>query len=419
MGKHLTAARKRLERVAGLVDIDPEVVQRLSYPRETLAANLRVRMDDGSLRLFKAWRCRYDDTRGPTKGGIRFHPSVTADEVMTLAFWMTFKCALVELPFGGAKGGVQVDTSELSSLELERLSRSFVKAFSRLLGPERDIPAPDMYTDGMVMAWMADEYGTMTGRHTPEVVTGKPLPIGGSAGRDEATGLGAFHALRRLEERLDLAPGKSRVVFQGFGKGAYHCAQRLHEEGYTVIGVSDSKGTLFDPDGLDPSKVMQHKEESGSVAGGPTKGKARELDPKEFLAQECDILVPAALADQITEANAEEIQARVILEVANGPVSADADESLEERKIAVVPDILANSGGVIVSHLEWVQNKSGYYWDLDEVRGRLKKSIDQSAEDLLRTSDDRSLSLRDAAYVLGLARICEAARARGTESYFA
>lgn len=418
MGKHLTAARKRLERVADLVDIDPEVLQRLRYPRETLAANLPVRMDDGSLQLFKSWRCRYDDTRGPTKGGIRFHPSVSADEVMTLAFWMTFKCALVDLPFGGAKGGVQVDTSELSSMELERLSRSYVKAFSHLLGPDRDIPAPDMYTNGMVMAWMADEYGTTTGRHTPEVVTGKPLPIGGSAGRDEATGLGAYHALRSLEEQLELAPDKSRVIFQGFGNGAYHCAQRLQEEGYTIIGVSDSKGTLFDPDGLEPSEVMQHKEDSGSVTGAPTNGKGRELDPEELLTQECDILVPAALADQITEDNARDIQARVILEIANGPVSADADEILEKQEVTVVPDILANSGGVIVSHLEWVQNKSGYYWDLDDVRHRLKKTIDRTAEDLLEKANDRDLTLRQAAYVLGLARICEAARARGTESFF-
>lgn len=418
MGKHLTAARKRLERVADLVDIDQEVVQRLRYPRETLAANLPVRMDDGSLRLFKAWRCRYDDTRGPTKGGIRFHPAVSADEVMTLAFWMTFKCALVDLPFGGAKGGVQVDTSELSPMELERLSRSYVKAFSQLLGPDRDIPAPDMYTNGMVMAWMADEYGAMTGRHTPEVVTGKPLPIGGSAGRDEATGRGAYHALRCLEERLDLAPEKSRVVFQGFGNGAFHCAKRLHDEGYTIVGVSDSKGTLFDPDGLDPSEVMQHKDETGSVTGGPTKSKGRELDPEDLLVQECDVLVPAALADQITDDNAEGIQARVILEIANGPVSADADESLDKKEIAVIPDILANSGGVIVSHLEWVQNKSGYFWDLDDVRGRLEQAVDRAAEDLLQTADDKDLTLRDAAYVLALGRLCEAARARGTESYF-
>ncbi len=414
MGELLTAARQRLKSVAETADIDPEVVQRLCYPKETLAANLSVRKDDGSLRLFKAWRCRYDDTRGPTKGGIRFHPSVTADEVMTLAFWMTFKCALADLPFGGAKGGVKVDTHELSSMELERLSRAYVRAFSSMLGANRDIPAPDMYTNGTVMAWMADEVGAMTGRHTPETVTGKPQPLGGSAGRNEATGRGAYHVLRHLQKSLGLTPDQTRVVVQGFGNGACHCARLLHADGYKIIGLSDSKAVLFDPDGMDPDEVMQHKDETGTVGGGPTKGKATDLDTAELLSSDCDLLVPAALADQVTRENAADIKARVVLEIANGPVTADADRILTKNGVVVVPDILANSGGVIVSHLEWVQNKSGFYWDLEDVRNRLKQAVERETDNVATLRNDRELTLRSAAYLLGLMRICEAARARGT-----
>lgn len=418
MGDQLTAARKRLERIAELADIDSEVVERLRYPRETLAANLPVRMDDGKLRLFKAWRTRYDDTRGPTKGGIRFHSSVNVDHVMTLAFWMTFKCALADLPFGGAKGGVAVDVHDLSPMELERLSRAYVRAFSGMIGPDRDIPAPDMYTDEMVMAWMADEYSIIAGNHTPAIVTGKPIALGGSAGRSEATGRGAYHVLRRLEEHLDLNPEKARVVFQGFGNGAYHCARLLHADGYTIVGVSDSKANLFDPDGLDPEKVRQHKEESGSVGGGPTNGSAKELDDAEYLASECDVLIPAALADQVTEKNAADLQARCILEIANGPVTGAADDILEENGIAVVPDILANSGGVVVSHMEWVQNKSGMSWEVEDVQRRLRETIESQTDDVLKLGKERDLPLRSVAYLLALKRICHAARARGTHTFF-
>jgi len=418
MGELLTAARTSLQSVAEENGIDPEVVERLSYPKETLAANLPIRMDDGSLRLFKAWRCRYDDTRGPTKGGIRFHGSVNADHVMTLAFWMTFKCALADLPFGGAKGGVKVDTSKLSTMELERLSRAYVRAFSCMLGSNRDIPAPDMYTNGRVMAWMADEFGAISGAHTPAIVSGKPRPLGGSAGRDEATGRGAYLALRHLESVLGLKPEKTRVVFQGFGNGAYHCARLLHADEFRIVGVSDSQASLFDPDGMDPTEVRQHKEEQGTVGGGPTKGKGRDLDAGDLLASDCDLLVPAALADQITGENAADVKARVVLEIANGPVTGDADKILADKDVAVVPDILANSGGVIVSHLEWVQNKSGMYWSLDDVRGRLEQSVERETDNVLDLTKKRDLSFRSAAYLLGLKRICEAARARGTRSHF-
>lgn len=418
MGELLTAARKRMETVASGADVDLEVVERLRYPKETLAVNLPVRLDDGSLRLFKAWRCRYDDTRGPTKGGIRFHPSVCADQIMTLAFWMTFKCALADLPFGGAKGGVQVDTRDLSNMELERLSRAYIRSFSGMLGPNRDIPAPDMYTNGMVMAWMADEFGAINGQHVPEIVSGKPQPLGGSAGRDEATGRGAYHVLRCLKNELGLKPEKTRVVFQGFGNGAYHCARLLHADGYKIIGVSDSKATLFDPDGMDPAEVKQHKEDTGTVGGGPTMGNAQDQDFDDLLKSDCELLIPAALADQITGKNAADIKAKVILEIANGPVTDDADNILAENDVAVVPDILANAGGVIVSHLEWVQNKSGTYLGLDNVREELKQSLERETDNVVKHKHKRELTLRSAAYFLGLARICEAARARGTQSHF-
>ena len=413
-----TTARERLDTAARYVDIEREVIEQLRYPKETLAATLLVRMDDGSRKGFKAWRCRYDDTRGPTKGGIRFHPAVNLDEVMTLAFWMTFKCAVVNLPFGGAKGGVSVDVKTLSRAELERLSRAYVQVFSRFIGPERDIPAPDMYTNGIVMAWMADEYSTITGHPSPAIITGKPVALGGSLGRDDATGRGGFYVLDHLKEELGVSPEKTRIVLQGFGNASFHCARLLHDDGYRIIGLSDSTSAIYDPDGMNPSEVMEHKNRTKGVAGAPTNGAARQLDNAELLEAECDVLIPAAVENQITEDNAANIKAPVILELANGPVTPAADAILEKNGVAVVPDILANSGGVTVSYFEWVQNKAGYYWPVEEVHSKLRAIIEPETRKIWEVARDKALSMRTAAYVHALERIGHAVEARGTKAFF-
>lgn len=413
-----STARERLDDAARYLDIEREVIEQLRYPKETLAATLLVRMDDGSRKAFKAWRCRYDDTRGPTKGGIRFHPAVNVDEVMTLAFWMTFKCAVVNLPFGGAKGGVAVDVKTLSRAELERLSRSYVEGFSRFIGPERDIPAPDMYTNGIVMAWMADEYSTITGHPTPAIITGKPVALGGSLGRDDATGRGGYYVLRHLQGELGVGPEKSRVVLQGFGNASYHCARLLHDEGYRIVGLSDSTSAIYDPDGMDPYAVMDHKTRTRGLAGAPTRGVSRQLSNADLLEAECDVLIPAAVENQITEVNAANVRAPVILELANGPVTPAADAILDRNGVVVIPDILANSGGVTVSYFEWVQNKTGYYWPLEEIHSKLKAGLEPETRRIWDLAKDKAVNLRTAAYLHGLERIGQAVEARGTKAFF-
>ena len=419
MGTMFTKARKRLKQAAKHLDIHPDVIEQLKYPKDTLASSLIVRMDDGSVKSFKAWRCRYDDTRGPTKGGIRFHPAVNLDEVMTLAFWMTFKCAVANLPYGGGKGGVSVDTKKLSRSELERLSRAYMQAFARFVGPDRDVPAPDMYTNGIVMAWMADEYAKMADAPTPAVITGKPIALGGSLGRDDATGRGGYLVLRHLEKDLGLSPELTRVVVQGFGNAAFHCARLLHDDGFKILGVSDSRSAIYDPDGLDPYAVLEHKRRTGSVSGAPTRSQAREISNAELLESECDVLVPAALENQIIEENAGNIQARFILELANGPTTPAADQILNANGKIVIPDILANSGGVTVSYFEWVQNKAGYYWSIDEVRGKLKQIMEPETRRIWDLSNDKGITMRTAAYVHALDRIAQAVAAHGTKDYFA
>ncbi|MFQ5938660.1 MAG: Glu/Leu/Phe/Val dehydrogenase [Alphaproteobacteria bacterium] len=411
-------ARKRLKAAAKHLEVDPDVLEALKYPKETLAASLMVRMDDGSRRSFKAWRCRYDDTRGPTKGGIRYHPQVNIDEVMTLAFWMTFKCAVANLPFGGAKGGVSVNPRQLSKAEIERLSRAYVQAFASFIGPDRDIPAPDVYTNQMIMGWMADEYGAMAGHPTPAVITGKPLVLGGSLGREDATGRGGYYVLRHLEKDLKVSPEKTRVVLQGFGNVGYHCARLLHDDGFRIIGLSDSTSAIYDSDGIDPVAAMGHKRKTGALAGASTNGKAVEMSNAELLESECELLVPAALEHQITEENADNIKAPLILELANGPTTPAADAILGRKGVTVVPDILANAGGVTVSYFEWVQNKNGYYWTLKEVQSRLREFIEPEATRIWQIKEDKGIEMRTAAYVHGLDRIAQAVAAHGTKAYF-
>ncbi|MCG8509643.1 MAG: Glu/Leu/Phe/Val dehydrogenase [Rhodospirillales bacterium] len=411
-------ARKRLKEAAKYIDVDPDVMVKLSNPQETTVASLNVRMDDGSLKSFKAWRCRYDDTRGPTKGGIRFHPKVTMDEVVALAFWMTFKAAVVNLPFGGGKGGVAVDPFSLSHIELERLSRAYVRAFAGVLGPDRDIPAPDVYTNAMIMGWMAHEYSIIAGHPSPAVITGKPIVLGGSRGRESATGRGGYYILRHMESSLNLSPEKTRVAFQGFGNASIHCALPLFDDGYQIVAISDSKSAIYDPDGMNPHQVLDHRQKTGQVAGAPTNGNSKELNNAELLECDCDVLVPGALENQIVDVNAERIRARVVLELANGPTTPLADKVLAERGITVIPDILANAGGVTVSYFEWAQNRAGYYWREDEIQRRLRRFIEPEALNIWDIKQNKDVDMRTAAYILALERIGTAVSARGTRKFF-
>jgi glutamate dehydrogenase (NADP+) len=415
----LNTALVRLEAAAKHLDISPEVLEKLKYPKEVLSVRLMVRMDDGARRSFMAWRCRYDDTRGPTKGGIRYHPQASRDEVVTLAFWMTFKCAVMNLPYGGGKGAVRVDPRELSKAELERLSRAYVHAFAGLIGPERDIPAPDVYTNSKIMGWMADEYSSIVRQPCPAVITGKPISLGGSLGREDATARGGYYLVRHLEAELGLDAGRRRVAIQGFGNAGVHIARLLHAEGYRIVAISDSKGGVVNPDGIDPAAALEAKQRAGSVTALVGSRGCTPISNRELLEMECELLVPAALEDQITAENAGRIRAGVILELANGPVSPEADAVLQQRRIQVLPDILANAGGVTVSYFEWVQNRQGYYWTEEEVQTRLRKIMEEEGRRVWELARAKRLEMRAAAYVHALGRLAQAIEAHGTQPFFA
>ena len=418
MASVLEGARKRLREAAREISAAEEVLEKLSSPQETLSASLFVRMDDGSRRTFQAWRCRYDDARGPTKGGIRFSAEANLDEVTALAFWMTFKCAVADIPFGGAKGAVQVDPKRLSRAELERVSRAYVRACAGIIHPDRDIPAPDMGTGEMMMGWMASEYDTIVGHHAPSVITGKPICLGGSPGRNTATASGGWYALRALKDLLDLDPRRTRVTVQGFGNVASAIASILHREGFRIVGVSNSSGGLYDPAGLDPHDVAGHKARGGHIDELSGSGDAEHVSNEELLCRETDLLIPAASGGQIGRDNAGDLACKSILELANGPVGEDADEILDERGIEVVPDIFANSGGVTVSYYEWVQNRIGMRWTEEEVDTRLKQNVDKEAGHILDLRSDKKITLRRAAYVHALGRIVSAIEAHGTKHFF-
>lgn len=412
----LDQALTRLDDAARHLKLDPDVLEKLKYPRETTKTRLLIRMDDGSRKSFMAWRCRYDDTRGPTKGGIRFHPDATADEVETLAFWMTFKCAVMNLPYGGGKGAVQVDPRKLSKAELERLSRAYMQAFSSIIGPDRDIPAPDVYTNAMIMGWMADEYASIVGRVSPAVITGKPIALGGSLGRDDATARGGYYLLRHLEQELGVGPG-SRVVVQGFGNAGSHIARLLDEVGYRIVAVSDSRHGVCAPAGIPFARLIAAKQSAGLESLAGTEG-IEAIPPGEIIGVDCEILVPAALENLIHGGNAASVKAKVVVELASGPVTPEADEVLERAGVAVVPDILANAGGVTVSYFEWVQNRQGYYWTIGEIHDRLKASMEAEGRAIWTCAKEHRITLRSAAYVHALGRLAEAIEAHGTQQFF-
>ncbi|MEQ1954951.1 Glu/Leu/Phe/Val dehydrogenase [Mesorhizobium sp. CN2-181] len=413
----LDDALVRLDEAAAHLSIDPDVIEKLKYARETTKVRLMIRMDDGSRKSFLAWRCRYDDTRGPTKGGIRFHPASTAEEVETLAFWMTFKCAVMNLPYGGGKGAVQVDPRTLSKAELERLSRAYIQAFARIIGPDRDIPAPDVYTNSMIMGWMADEYAQIVGQHEPAVITGKPISLGGSLGRGDATARGGYYLVRHLASDLQLGQ-TMRVAIQGFGNAGQHIARLLAADGHKIVAVSDSEGAVLSSAGLHVDLLLDAKANGKPVSSTVGTGGHERIAADELLAVDCDLLVPAALENMIHEGNAASLKAKLVLELANGPVTPEADEILEKQGTVVLPDILANAGGVTVSYFEWVQNRQGFYWPVEDIHDRLKTIMEREGREVWNVSRDKQVTMRTAAYVHALGRLADAIEAHGTQSFF-
>ncbi|MGB7487680.1 MAG: Glu/Leu/Phe/Val dehydrogenase [Phormidesmis sp.] len=420
----LTDASRRLEKAAQHAPISADATERLRFPKASLKVAIPVRLDSGELRVFEGYRVRYDDTRGPTKGGIRFHPNVSLDEVQSLAFWMTFKCAAVNLPFGGAKGGITLNPKELSKFELERLSRGYIDAIAPFIGPDLDIPAPDVYTNAMIMGWMMDQYSIIKGRKSPAVITGKPVSMGGSLGRDTATGTGAFFVLETMMDKLGKAPADLSVAVQGFGNAGSVIARLLFEAGYKVVAVSDSKGGIYNKTGLNIPDVQQFKQTNHTMKAVYCHDSVcsivehETITNEDLLTLDVDVLIPAALENQITAKNADAVQAKYIFEVANGPGSADADEILEKKGISLFPDILVNAGGVMVSHFEWVQNRSGLYWKLDRVQDELRSRITIEAETVYAIAQKHSVSFRTAAYIHALSRLGEALNDRGTRDYY-
>jgi glutamate dehydrogenase (NADP+) len=425
MSKSLFAdASQRLEQAMKYVAISEDALEHLKHPKISLSVSIPVRMDNGSLRIFQGYRVRYDDTRGPGKGGVRYHPNVTLDEVQSLAFWMTFKCAVLNLPFGGAKGGVTVNPKELSKLELERLTRGYIDAIADFIGPDVDIPAPDVYTNPMIVGWMMDQYSIIRRQLTPAVVTGKPITLGGSLGRDTATAMGAFFVIEAMMPKFDLPPQETSVAVQGFGNAGAHIAELLSKAGYKVVAVSDSQGGVYCKKGLDIPSIWRFKESQKGIKALYCEDSVCNVVEHEVITNEqlltldVDILIPAALENQITEANAKDIKAKIIFEVANGPTTSGADKILEEKGIYVFPDILVNAGGVTVSYFEWVQNRSGLYWTLQEVNQRLKQKMVEETEPIWQLSQELGISLRTAAYVHALNRLGEAINAKGTRDYY-
>lgn len=417
-------AVKNLDKAFKVAEIDKEAIEKLHYPKAALQVSIPVRMDDGSLKIFTGYRVRYDDTRGPTKGGIRFHPTVTMEEATALAFWMTFKCAVVDIPYGGGKGGVCVNPKELSRMELERLSRGYIEQIADFIGPDRDIPAPDVYTNSMIMGWMMDEYSTIKRQHSPAVITGKPIPLGGSLGRDDATGRGAFYSIVELEKKEGWDPATKTVAVQGFGNAGQSVARLLHDRGYKVVAVSDSKGGIYREQGFDIPSLIKIKNESRELKAVYCEDTvcdavdADHITNDQLLELNVDIMLPSALENVITKENAANIKAKYIFEVANGPISGEADEILFKNGILVVPDILANAGGVVVSYFEWVQNKAGFHWELDEVQQKLETKMIQAFDEVYRMYKEKGVDMRTAAYAVALNRIGEAVSAGGTHQYF-
>ena len=417
-------ALSHLDRAAEFTKIDSEALLKLKHPKACLQVSLPVRMDDGNLKIFTAFRVRHDNTRGPTKGGVRYHLDVTLDEMRALALWMTLKCAIVGIPFGGAKGGVVVDPKKLSHLELERLSRTYIERIADFIGPDTDVLAPDVYTNSMVMGWMMDEYSNIVRHYSPAVITGKPIPLGGSQGREDATGRGAYYCIKALEKQKKWQPKNIRVAVQGFGNAGQHVAELLRHDGYKIVAVSDSKGGIYRPEGFDIPSIMKVKNSSKEIKAVYCEGSvcqtvdAKVISNEELLELDVDILIPAAMENQITKKNAAKIKAPIIVEIANGPITIEANEILNKKDTLIIPDILANAGGVTVSYFEWVQNKSGSYWTLEQVHQRLHEIMTREFNTVFKLKEKHKIDMRTAAYIHALNRQTEAVVAQGTHEYF-
>jgi len=401
---------EQLERASKVLKLKEDIVEMLKHPERVIEVSIPVKMDDGSIKVFTGWRSQHNTALGPTKGGIRYHWNVTKEEVMALSAWMTFKNAVMNLPYGGGKGGIRVNPKEMSEGEIERLSRTYIQRIYKYIGPEEDIPAPDVYTNPQIMAWMMDEYSKLVGKFSPGVITGKPLIVGGSKGRKTATARGGFFVLREALKVKGERFEDMKAAIQGFGNAGSHAAIYLYEAGVKVVAVSDSKGGIFKEDGLPIPDVVKHKKETRSVIDFPG---AKNITNEELLELNVDILVPAALEDVITEENAPRVKARYILELANGPTTPEADEILTSKGVMILPDILANAGGVTVSYFEWVQNLMNYYWEEEEVDQKLDRKMSNAFREVYEASKEFNIDMRRSAYVVALRRITEAMKVRG------
>ncbi|MCL4365347.1 MAG: Glu/Leu/Phe/Val dehydrogenase [Candidatus Marsarchaeota archaeon] len=409
-------AQAELASAAEIMGLDKAALQILMEPKRIITVNIPVRMHDGNVKMFTGFRVLYNDARGPGKGGIRYHPEESVDTVKALSAWMTWKCALANIPFGGAKGGVICDPKSMDEAELEDLSRGYIRALGRNIGPRVDIPAPDVYTNPQMMAWMMDEYSRIVGYDEFGVITGKPVGLGGSEGRFDSTAMGGMYVLREAAKLSGIDLGKSSIAIQGFGNAgmfAFEIATGIH--GAKVVAVSDSRGGIYDPDGLDYNKLLEAKKSTGTVQGY---GKGQKITNDQLIELDVDILIPAALENQITGQNAGNVKAKIVLELANGPVTLEADRILFERGVLDMPDFLVNSGGVIVSYFEWVQDIDGYYWTQDDVYKRLDTIITRSFNDLIETQkqyakEGRKISPRTAAYIVAVGRVAKAMKSRG------
>ncbi len=411
MGKEhtaLTVALEQLKIASEKLGLDPSMHELLVHPKRSLIVSVAVKMDNGKTEVFTGCRVQHWDARGPYKGGIRYHPNVTLDEVTALSMWMTWKCAVVDIPYGGAKGGITCNPKQMSKDELQRLTRRYTSLLYDFIGPHRDVPAPDVYTDAQTMAWIMDTYSQITGYSVPECVTGKPISIGGSEGREQATSLGVVVCAREAAKHLNLKLKGATVAVQGYGNVGMNAAKIAHDMGAKIVAVSDSMGGIYNSKGLNPYDVQEHKSKTGSVVDYKKCEKGCEhITNEDVLEKKCDILIPAALENQITKANANKIKAKIVAEGANGPTTPEADEILFKNGIFVIPDILANSGGVIVSYFEQVQNQMNYYWPEDEVREKLENTITKAFKDVLAISQQYNVNMRVAAYMSAVKRVTD------------
>ncbi|HEX7879172.1 MAG TPA: Glu/Leu/Phe/Val dehydrogenase [Candidatus Eisenbacteria bacterium] len=407
-------AMEQFDAAARLMKLNQNQIAMVKEPRRATEVNLPVQMDNGTIELFKAFRVQHSIIRGPAKGGIRYHPNVSLDEVKALAFWMTYKCAVVDVPFGGGKGGIIVDPFRLSGAELERLSRRYFAELCDLFGPDMDVPAPDVNTNPTIMGWMMDTYSMHEKKYLPAVITGKPLEVGGSKGRTQATALGVIYTIRQAAQHLKIDLSKSRAAVQGFGNVGSYSAQFLYEDGATVVGIADVTGSYFNPKGINIPEAMKYSQENRGLRGyDKLSGCTYHENTNAVLTAECDVLVPAALEEVISPEIAAKISAKIVAEGANGPTTGPADIVLAERGVFMIPDILCNSGGVTVSYLEWVQNRMGYYWEEERVISDLKRFMTKAFDDVLAMSLEHKVNMRIAAFMLGIQRVTRAAEIRG------